>query len=108
MGRELAKLGSLLHTLIKPCRYLGWSDSQWCCCDYSVHQCLQMWSARIALLMHLQRFREAELELTAFGELDSPDLFYQYHPHNYPGMKGELVGWSASPVPVWLPMCVCR
>ena len=48
----------------------------------------QMWAARIALLVHMRRLKEAELEMTAFGELDNPDLFYQYHAHSYPGKAG--------------------
>ena len=50
---------------------------------------LQMWAARAALLVHLRRYKDAELELTAFRELDNPDLYYQYHVHSYPGKTGE-------------------
>ncbi len=53
------------------------------------HKTLQMWSARVALLMHLHLFKEAELELQAFGEMLNPDLYYQYHTHQYPGKKGQ-------------------
>ena len=49
----------------------------------------QMWAARAALLIHLRRYKEAELELAAFRELDNPDLYYQYHVHSYPGKTGE-------------------
>ena len=49
----------------------------------------QMWAARAALLVHLRRYKEAELELAAFRELDNPDLYYQYHVHSYPGKTGE-------------------
>ena len=49
----------------------------------------QMWAARAALLVHLRRYKEAELELAAFRELDNPDLYYQYHIHSYPGKTGE-------------------
>ena len=48
----------------------------------------QMWAARIALLVHLRMFKEAELEMTAFGELENPDLYYQYHRQSYPGKTG--------------------
>ena len=54
------------------------------------HKTLQMWSARLALLMHLRLYKEAELELHAFVEMLNPDLYYQYHTHSYPGKKGGL------------------
>ena len=49
----------------------------------------QMWSARIALLIQLGLFHEAERELVAFEELQNPDLYYQYHTHSYPGKTGN-------------------
>ena len=55
----------------------------------------QMWAARIALLVHLRMFKEAELETMAFGALDNPDLYYQYHRQSYPGKTGVtgLLNW---------------
>lgn len=55
-----------------------------------------MWAARLSLLVAMQQYREAEIELTAFGDLVNPDLYYQYHTHNYPGKTGSLVllRWS--------------
>ena len=50
-----------------------------------------MWSARLSLMVHLKMYKEAESELSAFGELVNPDLYYQYHPNSYPGRKGMLV-----------------
>lgn len=47
-----------------------------------------MWSARIGLLMYLRLYKEAELEMQAFGEMLNPDLYYQHHIHSYPGKKG--------------------
>ena len=49
---------------------------------------LQMWAARLALLVAMQQYREAEMELAPFADLGSPDLYYQYHAHNYPGKTG--------------------
>ena len=51
---------------------------------------LQMWSARLALLVAMQQYREAEVEMEAFGDLSNPDLYYQYHTHNYPEQSGEF------------------
>jgi hypothetical protein len=45
----------------------------------------------MALLFHLRLYREAELEMQAFGEMLNPDLYYQYHTISYPGMKGGIV-----------------
>jgi tetratricopeptide (TPR) repeat protein len=53
-----------------------------------------MWGARLALLVVMQQFREAEVEMEAFGELVNPDLFYQYHTHNYPDKTGSMVPFS--------------
>lgn len=50
-----------------------------------------MWSVRLSLLCVLGRYREAEEEMHAFGELDYPDLCYQYNRHNYPGKVGRSV-----------------
>lgn len=47
-----------------------------------------MWAARLSLLVAMQQYREAEVELTPFGDLVNPDLYYQYHTHNYPGKTG--------------------
>ncbi|CAI8056206.1 Trafficking protein particle complex subunit 12 [Geodia barretti] len=55
---------------------------------------LVMWGARLALLVVMQQFREAEVEMEAFGELVNPDLFYQYHTHNYPDKTGSMVPFS--------------
>ena len=38
----------------------------------------------------MQQYREAEVEMEAFGELVNPDLYYQYHTHNYPDKNGQL------------------
>ena len=46
---------------------------------------------RIALLFKLKSFSSAEAELNAFGDFENPDLYYEYYPDIYPGMKGEIV-----------------
>ena len=40
--------------------------------------------------MHARKYKDLELELAAFRELDNPDLYYQYHSHSYPGKKGAF------------------
>lgn len=48
-----------------------------------------MWAARLALLVAMQQYHEAEQELAPFADLANPDLYYQYHTHNYPGKTGQ-------------------
>ena len=54
---------------------------------------LQVWWLRLALMVKLKHFSVAEAEAAAFGDLDKPDLFYEYYPEQYPGRKGSLVPW---------------
>lgn len=65
---------------------------------------LQLWWVRLALLVKLRQFSVAEAEAAAFGDLDSPDLFYQYYPELYPNRRGSLVPWSLRLLLAELPM----
>lgn len=51
---------------------------------------LQLWFVRLALLVKLSLFQNAELELEPFGNLDQPDLYYEYYPTVYPGRQGSI------------------
>lgn len=53
---------------------------------------LQLWFVRLALLVKLGLFQNAEMEFEPFGNLDQPDLYYEYYPQVYPGRKGKAVG----------------
>ncbi|XP_061552665.1 trafficking protein particle complex subunit 12 isoform X1 [Phycodurus eques] len=55
---------------------------------------LQLWFVRLALLTKLNLFQNAELEFEPFGDLDQPDLFYEYYPTVYPGRRGSMVPFS--------------
>ncbi|XP_012376073.3 trafficking protein particle complex subunit 12 isoform X1 [Dasypus novemcinctus] len=55
---------------------------------------LQLWFVRLALLVKLGLFQNAEMEFEPFGDLDKPDLYYEYYPHVYPGRKGSMVPFS--------------
>ncbi|XP_077441612.1 trafficking protein particle complex subunit 12 [Vanacampus margaritifer] len=55
---------------------------------------LQLWFVRLALLTKLNLFQNAELEFEPFGDLDQPDLFYEYYPIVYPGRRGSMVPFS--------------
>nr|XP_060608736.1 trafficking protein particle complex subunit 12 isoform X1 [Anolis sagrei ordinatus] len=55
---------------------------------------LELWFVRLALLMKLGLFQNAEMEFEPFGNLDQPDLYYEYYPNVYPGRKGSMVPFS--------------
>uniref|UniRef100_A0A6Q2YM97 Trafficking protein particle complex subunit 12 n=1 Tax=Esox lucius TaxID=8010 RepID=A0A6Q2YM97_ESOLU len=55
---------------------------------------LQLWFVRLALLTKLSLFQNAEMELEPFGNLDHPDLYYEYYPAIYPGRRGSMVPFS--------------
>ncbi|XP_036118664.1 trafficking protein particle complex subunit 12 [Molossus molossus] len=55
---------------------------------------LQLWFVRLALLVKLGLFQNAEMEFAPFGNLDQPDLYYEYYPHVYPGRRGSMVPFS--------------
>ncbi|XP_037668819.1 trafficking protein particle complex subunit 12 [Choloepus didactylus] len=55
---------------------------------------LQLWFVRLALLVKLGLFQNAEMEFEPFGNLDKPDLYYEYYPHVYPGRRGSMVPFS--------------
>ncbi|KAM9786437.1 trafficking protein particle complex subunit 12 [Syngnathus typhle] len=55
---------------------------------------LQLWFVRLALLVKLNLFQNAELEFEPFGDLDQPDLFYEFYPTVYPGRRGSMVPFS--------------
>eukprot|EP00795_Rhopilema_esculentum_P007846 gene7846-13724_t len=64
---------------------------------------LQVWFVRIALLFKLKSFSSAEAELNAFGDFDNPDLYYQYYPSIYMGLKGSMVPFSLRIIRAELP-----
>ncbi|XP_026085029.1 trafficking protein particle complex subunit 12-like [Carassius auratus] len=55
---------------------------------------LQLWFVRLALLVKLSLFQNAELEFEPFGNLDHPNLYYEYYPTVYPGRRGSMVPFS--------------
>ena len=62
----------------------------------------QLWFVRLALLVKLGLFQNAEMEFEPFGNLDQPDLYYEYYPQVYPGRRGK-----ALVLPVRAFACVC-
>jgi len=56
---------------------------------------LQIWFTRLALLVKLRLFTVAEAEADHFGDLDRPDVFFQYYPEMYGSdRRGSLAPWS--------------
>jgi trafficking protein particle complex subunit 12 len=56
--------------------------------------CFQLWSTRISLLVKLRSFSLAEVEAEPFGDLERPDLYFQYYPDMYKNRQGTLVPFS--------------
>uniref|UniRef100_A0A8C1THF1 Trafficking protein particle complex subunit 12 n=1 Tax=Cyprinus carpio TaxID=7962 RepID=A0A8C1THF1_CYPCA len=55
---------------------------------------LQLWFVRLSLLVKLNLFQNAELEFEPFGNLDHPNLYYEYYTTVYPGRRGSMVPFS--------------
>jgi trafficking protein particle complex subunit 12 len=57
--------------------------------------CFQLWFTRIALLVKTQQIDVAMNEMVPFGNLDSPDLYFQHYPELYGNGKcGSMVPFS--------------
>lgn len=69
---------------------------------------LQLWFVRLALLTKLNLFQNAELELEPFGNLDQPDLYYEYYPSVYPGRRGSMVPFSMRLLHAELPQYLAK
>nr|CAG4651727.1 EOG090X0439 [Triops cancriformis] len=55
---------------------------------------LQLWYTRLSLLVLTQQFSVAQSEAAAFGQLNTPDLFYEFYPDTYPGLTGCMASFS--------------
>ncbi|KAK5857118.1 hypothetical protein PBY51_010384 [Eleginops maclovinus] len=69
---------------------------------------LQLWFVRLGLLIKLNLFQNAEMEFEPFGNLDQPDLFYEYYPTVYPGRRGSMVPFSMRLLHAELPQYLAK
>ncbi|XP_068608565.1 trafficking protein particle complex subunit 12 [Brachionichthys hirsutus] len=69
---------------------------------------LQLWFVRLALLTKLNLFQNAELEFEPFGDLDQPDLYYEFYPNAYPGRRGSMVPFSMRLLHAELPQYLAK
>ncbi|XP_060919538.1 trafficking protein particle complex subunit 12 [Labrus mixtus] len=69
---------------------------------------LQLWFVRLALLTKLNLHQNAELEIEPFGNLDQPDLYYEYYPTIYPGRRGSMVPFSMRLLHAELPQYLAK
>uniref|UniRef100_A0A336LPB4 CSON015584 protein n=1 Tax=Culicoides sonorensis TaxID=179676 RepID=A0A336LPB4_CULSO len=55
---------------------------------------LGLWFTRLALLLRLGQYEICIREAEAFGNLNFPDMYYEYYPELYAGRKGSMVSFS--------------
>nr|CAG4643859.1 EOG090X0439 [Lepidurus arcticus] len=55
---------------------------------------LQLWHARLSLLVLTQQYSVAQAEASAFGQLNSPDLYYEFYPELYAAQSGCMASFS--------------
>ncbi|KAL0279564.1 UNVERIFIED_CONTAM: hypothetical protein PYX00_001094 [Menopon gallinae] len=55
---------------------------------------IQLWFTRLALLVKLKSFSLAYDESEPFGDLEKPDMFFQFYPKLYEGRTGSIVPFS--------------
>ncbi|RVE66360.1 hypothetical protein OJAV_G00106560 [Oryzias javanicus] len=58
--------------------------------------------------LQLNLFQNAELEFEPFGNLDQPDLYYEYYPTVYPGKRGSMVPFSMRLLHAELPQYLAK
>ncbi|XP_014673487.1 PREDICTED: trafficking protein particle complex subunit 12-like isoform X2 [Priapulus caudatus] len=67
---------------------------------------LQLWFLRMALLMRLGQYNSAEVEIESFGDMDRPDIYYDYYQDAYNCRRGSIVPFSLRLLHAQLPQYV--
>jgi len=65
---------------------------------------LQLWFTRIALLVKIKALNVAQAEAEPFGQLEKPDMFYQFYPEMYGRRMGSMASFSFRLLLAELPM----
>ncbi len=65
---------------------------------------MQVWFVRIAVLMKLKYFREADVELRQFENFEKFYLFYETYPNDYPNREGSMVPFGLRMLNAELPL----
>ncbi|EDV97627.1 trafficking protein particle complex subunit 12 [Drosophila grimshawi] len=55
---------------------------------------LQLWFTRLALLAKLGEYELLQAEAEPFGQLNGPDVFYEFYPEMYKGKQGSIACFS--------------
>lgn len=58
----------------------------WCNMFY-----FQLWHCRFSLMMKLRMYSVLESEFIAFRNLDTPDIYYEFYPQQFPGKRGTFL-----------------
>lgn len=55
---------------------------------------LQIWHCRFSLMMKLRMYSVLESECAAFKNMDTPDIYYEFYPLQFPGKRGSMVSFG--------------
>ncbi|XP_059146848.1 trafficking protein particle complex subunit 12-like isoform X2 [Physella acuta] len=69
---------------------------------------LQLWFCRFALMVKMRMYEQADAEMRAFHNLDTPDLYFQFYANTYPGRRGSMVSFSMRLLHAELPLLCGR
>ncbi|KAK0069932.1 trafficking protein particle complex subunit 12 [Biomphalaria pfeifferi] len=82
-------------------------DKLGCVTVHTPHS-LQLWFCRLAMMVKLRMYEQAEAEMRAFQTLDTPDLYFQFYANTYPGRRGSMVSFSMRLLHAELPLLCGR